>query len=254
MKAFCRVTLLCVCFSFVAVYSVDAQLILGIDFSAAQGYKDGPLVGQPAGAATKWIDGNPGDPADTFAVSNGAMVITPIGGANKWAYITFPVQSKGTLIVSWDWQYVGPEDSNVDIGFNVSDTENFGFDGNPALNWPEQGAMCRMQQDSNVIDVRNGNWEGGGSYQALQEFSYTDGKLVSMRYEINLDEQTYDCYAQKEGETEILLADGFGFRREMIAGLDSLTMWDDGTAATSSVIVDNIVVAGPASVGNWELH
>jgi len=182
------------------------------------------------------------------------MVITPIGGANKWAYITFPVQSTGTLTVSWDWQYVGPEDSNVDIGLNVSDTENFGLDNNPALTWNEQGTMCRMQQDSNVIDVRNGDWAGGGSYQASEEFGYTDGKLVSMRYEINLDEQIFDCYAQKEGEAEILLADDFGFRRELSAGLNAITLWDDGSAATSSVIIDNIVVAGPAAVSGWELH
>lgn len=245
--------LLCVGFLLVPVCGVSGQVILHIDFSAAQGYSDGLLEGQPAGAADTWTNGTAGTPPDSFVISNEAMVITP-ENLDRWVYLPFPNQNSGTITVTWDWQYVGPEDSNVDIGFNLSDVDNFGLDGNPDLTWNEQGTMTRMQQDSNEIDVRDGDWEGGGGYSAFEPFSYTDGKLVSMRFEINLDEQLYDCYAQKEGEAEVLLADDFGFRREYVTGLNAITMWDDGDATTSSVIVDNILIAGPALVADWELH
>ncbi len=210
-----------------SVSSINAQSIKYIDFSEAQGYTDGQLVGQPAGADVTWQSGS-SDPPDSFEVQDEQLVVTPTGEVDVWTYITFPPQTEGPMTVTWDWQYVGPEDSTVDVGFCISDTNNFDIDGDPNLGWPEQGAMCRMQQNTAVIDARFGDWFGGGQYQAAEEYPYTDGSLIHMRYVIDVDinVQTYDFFAQKEGEDEVQLADDFPYRREVTdQGLNAITMW-----------------------------
>ncbi len=240
------------CLLLVFVCVANAQLIKEIRFSAAEGYSDGLLEGQPAGADDVWTNGVADVSPDSFVVSNESLVITP-EGVDRWVYIAFPIQSSGAITITWEWQYVGPEDSNVDIGFCIAEMDNFMLDGNSDLTWNEQSCMTRMQQEANVIDVRDGDWAGGGSYSAFEDYPYTDGKLIFMRYEIDVENQTYDVYAQKEGEDEVMLADDYGYRRETIEGLNSITLWDDGDAVTSSVIIDNIVIAGPAAVSDWQL-
>lgn len=244
------------------VGNVHAQSIFQADFSSAQGYIEGPLVGQPAGAAQVWQDGAPSSPAVNFEVLDEAMVTTVDLGGNTWVYIMFPVQQE-FITATWDWRYVGPADGLVDTGINFSDTVNFNFDGNPALNWNEQGAMIRMTSDTangtGVIDVRDGDWEGGGSYGAMSEVKYQDGTTIHMRAEIDIVAWTYNVFARREGEQEVQLAQDFGFRRLPSAetnGLNCVALWEDvGDAAFegNQCIIDNIVVAGPASLPDWSL-
>lgn len=240
-----------------AVGGAQAQVIFSTSFSAAEGYVDGPITGQPAGGSAVWTDGYNVPAADYITVENGAMVCRQNGDdLDTWTYIEFPNQNSGDITVTFDWQYVGSAESNIDVGFCISDKINFEFDGNPALGWNEQSAMCRMQQAAAVIDVRNGDWAGGGTYAAEVSYPYTDGKKIHMRYEIDLDytDQYLTVYAQKEGESEVLLANKYGFRREYIDGLNTIAIWVDGNAADVMAIIDNIVIFGPADISNWPLH
>ncbi len=260
MKSILRCSILLIAVGLLVTFSTDAnaQLIKEVRFAAEEGYTEGPLLGQPAGADNVWQEGNEGAEGnrdEIWVVSDGKLVITQDGqGSAIWGYIEFPEQLEGMITVTWEWQYFGPEDGTVDIGLCISDTANFENDGNPALNWPEQSAMSRMQQNDGVIDVRDGDWFGEGDYAAFEEFPYADGILVYERFEIDLDNQTYDVYVQKEGQDEVMLADDFGFRYELIEGLNAVTMWVNGADLGTGAIVDNIVIAGPASVNDWALH
>lgn len=249
--------ILCVCAG-----GANAQLIFQSDFSSAQGYKDGPVAGQPAGASSVWISGNSSVPADNIVVQNGSLVTTVTGADSKWVYILIPVQ-KGAFTVTWDWQYIGPAGVFVDTGFCLSDTGNFGLDGNADPTFNEQGAMTRMTNDTTngtgVIDVRDGDWSGGGSYKVSKAVLYQDGKKISMRAEIDASSYYFDVFAKREGEQEVQIADDWGFRRLPTAetnGLNCVSIWEDLADAASvgnQCIIDNIVIAGPAPVSDWAL-
>ncbi len=245
-------------FVLVSCVHCEAQHIFSISFSEGEGYTDGPIAGQPAGSPSPW-EVSPADTADEFfMIEDEALVVTQVDTTDHWIFIEFPNQTSGTLIVTWDWKYVGPEDANVDVGFCISSLSNFDFDGNPAPNWPEQGVMSRMQQNDAVIDCRNGDWGGGGTYEALASFPYTGGNWISMRYEINANfaDQVFDCYAQEEGEDEVQLAEEFGYRRESPEeeGLNVISIWMSGDTLETQCIIDNIVIAGPAPVADWSLY
>lgn len=239
-----------------------AQLIFTADFSSAQGYKDGPVVGQPTGAASKWLNGIEAIPADNIVVQNGAMVTTVTGADSKWVIMMLPVQ-KTTITVTWDWKYTGPADRFVDTGFCISDTGNFAISGDTEPTFNEQGAMVRMTNDTTngtgVIDVRDGDWSGGGSYKVVTPVLYQDGKKISMRSEIDIKAWTFSVFAKREGEQEVQIADGYGFRRLPTAetdGLNCIAIWEDLASAEDvggQCTIDNIVIAGPASLSDWAL-
>ncbi len=254
-------------FSFIAlglcVGNVHAQVVFSTDFSSAEGYTDGLLVDQPAGASELWIDGVADTPAVNFEIVDEALVTTIDLTGSKWVYLMFPVQNE-TITATWDWRYVGPADGLVDTGINFSDSDNFTLDGNADLTWNEQGAMIRMTHDTvngtGVIDVRDGDWDGGGGYAVTNEVHYQDGVKIFMRAEIDIKAWTYDVFAQREGEDEIQIAEGYGFRRLPSAetdGLNCIAFWEDvsdDTFTGNQCIIDNIVVFGPTSVSNWSLY
>lgn len=241
--------------------SANAQTYFATSFSAAEGYADGELVGQPAGGDPVWIERNPDDPALSYAVANEQLVVTQKGSGSEWVSIEIPVINEGILTVTWEWQYVGPADGLVDFGFCISDSANFELiDGNPAATWNEQGAMVRMQTDAGNIDARNGDWEGGGSYAADATVNYQDGSKFSMRYEIDVFGLTFDAFATPEGGSEVQFADDYGFRRIPTVdtdGVNAVVLWVNGSEPDNQVILDNIVVSGPegpTQVTEWALY
>jgi len=244
----------------VIVPSGQAQVIFAADFSPAQGYQDGPVVDQPAGKTTVWLNGLNAVDNPAYAVLNEQLVITQEVDASgnafdRWILYPLPAQT-GKFTVTFDWQYVGPTDGSIDVGFCISATENFSIDGNDAPTYNEQGVMCRFQQGSKVFDACNGNWDGTSNYQRSEDIIFTDGTKYFMRYEIDATQavQTFDVYIRPEGGTEVKLADMFGFRRDCPNGLDTIAIWVDGSFADTKVIVDNILVAGPTPVTDWQLH
>ena len=259
MKA--KFGILTIGFILVATCGAQAQTIFFTSFSASEGYVEGPITDQPAGASNVWTDGVEAVPStDYITVENEKMVLAQNGdGADTWTYIQFPNVSEGNITVTFEWQYFGAEDANIDVGLCISDVANIELDGNTDLTWNEQSAMCRMQEANPVIDVRDGDWAGGGSYTALVSYPYTDGKLMYMRYEIDVDfpDQYLTVYAQKEGEDEVMLAENYGFRREWFDGLNSVMIWVDGGAADVKAEIDNILIAGPegpTGLTNWSLY
>ncbi len=251
-----------ICMALVCASPVFAQTVFQCNFSAAEGYSDGPLVGQPAGADDQWVDGVVNIPSEPYiVVENEQLMCNQLDGSDTWIWIPFPVQQEGDLTMTWDWQYIGPEDGNVDVGMNISDSVNYNLDGNPDLTWNEQGAMTRMQESNPIIDVRNGDWEGGGSYAADQEITYTDGSLFHMRMVVHIRDLTLDVYVQKEGESdEVMIAEGYGFRRIPSVetdGVNCLAIWLDGNTDGTSAMIDNILIYGddgPTNVNNWSIY
>lgn len=235
--------------------SVQGQVFESIDFSAAQGYVDGPLEGQPMGEDNVWTTGTAENGTSRFTIEDGKLVVTQNEDDNQWIYLTIPVQ-QGLFIITWDWQYIGDPESTVDFGVTFSDTVNFNFDGNPDLGFNEMGAMVRMNTDPD-LDVRDGDLDGGGTYASLVPYDYRDGSVINMRVEVDAFDFLVDVYAQKEGEDEVMLADDYGFRRITSAetnGVNAITMWSNGDEPGNQVIIDNFVFFGPADVSEWSLY
>jgi hypothetical protein len=118
--------------------------------------------------------------------------------------------------------------------------------------------------------ARGGDLAGGGSYLAWEEVIYNDGALIHMRAEIDTENEEFSAWAQRDGEEERQVADTYLFRRGIVDGLDTLTIWQNGNVAEEEnaalidagtglpqVIIDNIVIEGDfptTSVKHWSLH
>lgn len=230
--------------------NVFAQTVLSIDFSAAQGYAEGELLGQPAGGASVW-EKEPGTTPNGFWVENDALTFDQHGGANSFIIYSFPVITSGIVTASWEWQFLGPEDSTVDNGFCLSDSANFNIDNDgSAVDFNENTAMTRMTANSGIIDSVNSDGAGAGTYTATG-VDYRDGRVIPMMQVIDLVNQTYDVYA--EG---VLVGDDFGFRRNPQNGLDTLVLWNSGATVNFGMVLDNIVISvdeGGTAVQNWSL-
>jgi len=237
-----------------------AQEIMNVDFSAAQGYANGPAVGQPAGAANQWLDlfdtGISGIiTADGYIVENEELVIFQTEAGAAWIYIPFAPQTKGDLTLTWDWKYVGPVEENIDVGVSLSDSANYSLaiTTGSLSGWGRQTTSIRMQTNG-TLDLHNGT-----EYTALAPFSYTDGKVIHIRYIVHLDKKTFDVYAKKDGETEVALGIGYGYRRDVSAatgGLDHLSIWLSGSSSCEAHI-DNIVLiasSGNTAISDWFLY
>jgi len=247
----------------------NAQMI-EIDFDT---YSEGELLGQTQ-SGLEWMDGGAEDnPPTSFVVQNGELTLIPEEVRGQWIYLQFENQT-GPITVTWDWQYVGDPTGDVDVGLCISDADNFSLGDNPAMTWPEQGAMARMSEQIDdqtaILDARDGDLAGGGDYLAWEEVIYNDGALIHMRMEIDTENETFSAWAQKEGEEEAQIANEYLFRRGIVDGLDSLTLWQNANVEDPEnvalieageelprVIIDNIVIEGDfptTTVKHWSLH
>lgn len=240
----------------VFVMGVQAQVYLSVDFSAAQGYADGPVIGQPAKSAVQWTDFNPDTPATTYVVDNGALLIKEETVDAHWAVMDIPVM-KETFTAAWDMQFIGESAGIIDVGICFSDKANYELDGNSVPTYNEQGTMVRTNPQG-FIDARNGDLEGGGEYPATT-FNYQDGKKIHVRIEVDAKNLTYDVFLKKEGDaTETQIADDYFFRRmpsDQTGGLNCLAIWQQGAAAVvgSQCRLDNFIVYGKADVAAWSI-
>lgn len=244
--------------------SVEAQTIFSANFSEAQGYTEGPLVGQPANAEDQWVAATPDNVTDEFTVVDEHLEVTSNLTGGNWVTIPIEPQS-GVWTITYDVQLIGDfvgGETGANINVCLSDSNNFNLDGNPVPTWNEQGAMIRLNPSGN-IDVRNGNWDGTGDISAFEDFSYLDGRTVTIRAEIDVTEEWINAvWASYEGETdEVLLAEFYGFRRSTSNGqIDTIVIAEngsDGSADGLTVIIDNIEVfgsEGPTNVKHWSLH
>ncbi len=238
--------------------SPQAQLVKKINFSAAEGYTDGLLAGQPAGSGAQWTEASAVQGENVFTVKNEAMFVHPDGTSVIWLYMPFPAQKKNIITVTWDWQYFGPPEKKMDLGFTTTDTVNFLADGDPMTVFNEQCTPTRM---GDVVDARRGNdLVGGGDWISDNGVEYRDGVLVHMRMVVNSTDWVFDVYAQREGEEEVLVAADFLFRRAPSVetdGVNAISMWLNGGDPETSVVLDNILIVGPnpiTGVSDWNLY
>ncbi|MCZ7640332.1 MAG: hypothetical protein M5U12_32320 [Verrucomicrobia bacterium] len=212
--------------------SLQAQLITRVNFSAAEGYVDGPLWGQPARTGTPtWtcVSENTGD---TYvredgirhicqSITNGALCIRPdqnlgeLTSVMYWAF-PFPAQRKGPITVTWDWQFFptneiptdyDPTNNNyqatlqgTDVGFTLSDSANRTL-GDSAV-WAVFNELSTPTRMGGLCDSRyNGNGEygtcGGGGNWNDKGPQYKDGKKVHMKmvaYFGNPDDPANDSF------------------------------------------------------------
>lgn len=236
----------------------DAQLVKQINFSKAEGYVDGLLVGQPT-SGDKWTAASVAQGENCFNVLNEAMYVHPDGTGVIWVYINIPVQTKAPVTATWDWQYFGAPENKMDLGFTVSDSNNYNNDGDPNTIFAEQCTPTRM---GDLIDARKGDWNGGGNWISDNGVVYRDGVLVHMRMVIDPreGEWSFDVFAQREGEAEVQVADDFEFRLAPTAetnGVNDISLWLNGGNPETSVILDNIKIVGPdpiVDVNHWDLY
>ena len=269
--------LLWVCMLAFLTASSQAQLVKKVNFSKAEGYKNGQLIGQPVGGDTVWtsFSKNKGDNGvvageTVFAVSEERMVIHPDNSNDlldadgvkmdmMYLGLPFPVQKKGPVTLTWDWQFFGTEDLKTDLGFTCSDTENVKLgDSEEWAVFNELSAITRM---GDLVDARNGdgNFAGDGSWVSDNGIVYRDGVLIHMRMVVDLVNWTFDIFATREGEEEVQVADDFYIRRglsEKTGGVNSITMWLNGGNPDTYMTVDNILIVGPepyTAVDQWSL-
>ena len=275
-----------------ATAGLQAQLIKKINFSKAEGYTNGPLWGQPVGAGNAvWTcvsdnQGNSfvtnGQPWIVHTVTNGAMYIWPdqnfgtnTTGTIYWT-IPFPVQKKGPLTVTWDWQFFStnaiPEDydptnntynaslQGTDHGFTFADSANRMIDGVPFAVFNE---LCTPNRIAGVTDARyNTDYnlcDGGGNWNNIGP-EFKDGKMLHMKLvayfgnDASPTNNSFDVWAQREGEevwhttVNDTFPDGaFPMRRCPTPenGIDCLTLWLNGGTFSTHITVSNIRIVGP---------
>lgn len=247
----------------IGVTSVQAQTFFSATFSANEGYVDGPIMGQPANADLFWNNTNATVSVDTMKIENGALSVIGDGVGGKWIFIEYPVQ-QDTFTATFDVVYVG-DGTMTNIGVSFSDTFNFELDGNTFPTYNEQGAMIRFAGNG-VLDARNGDGAGGGSFSKLVSINYNDGVKLFFRAEIDAMGNFFSVYVRKDGEAEeVLVAEDYTFRRfnsEILNGLNCITIFDnnsDSSIPGVGLIIDNFVLYGPdgpsepVRVSEWNL-
>ncbi|MBD3265889.1 hypothetical protein GF373_04405, partial [bacterium] len=211
-------------FLFICCFAISVMSLSAANIEITfDGYAEGELLEQVQGDLT-WTDGRESHPALSYLIEDGQLVIVQQEDRGQWIYINFENQT-GPITVTWDWQFVGNEDQaeGIDVGFCLSDFDNFALGDNPETTWNEQGGMARMGVGG-VLDARFGDLEGGGDYFKDADVVYSDGALIHMRMEIDGSSDEYSVYAQRDGEDEIQIADAFFLRRAFVDGIDTLSI------------------------------
>jgi hypothetical protein len=228
-------------------------------------------------------------------ITNESMVIRPdqnFGEMKSVIYWAFPipVQKKGPITVTWDWQFFptneipadyDPTNNNyqatlqgTDLGFTLSDSANRMMDGDPYAVFNELSTPTRM---GGLCDSRyNGSGEygtcGGGGNWNDKGPQYKDGRKLHMKmtaYFGNPDDpadNSFDVWAQREGETDVwhttvndFYPDGkFPMRRcpgeaDGDPKIDCITMWLNTGTYSTYIVVDNIRVVGPEPVETYSV-
>lgn len=235
----------------------QAQVFSSADFSKDAGYADGSVLGQPTNAASQWTDANPGVPSVNFLVEDGKLSIIGDGTGGRWVYLPIPVQ-QGVFNFSFEGVYVG-DGTMTNIGVCLSDTENFNLDGNAVPTYNEQGGMIRFA-DNGLIDVRNGDGVGGGSFTKLADVPYNDGEVFYVRAVVDAYLWNITVFVRKQGQTEeTMIAEEYGFRRNnspVTEGVNALVIFDnnsDRSLPGIGLILDNFVLFGSTPVNEWSL-
>lgn len=241
-----------------AAGTATAQTLLDINFS--DGYTaNADLEGQQG-----WTRG--GTNATTnWVVEDGKLKSNSDTTSGQFIYKEFPLQT-GIVTATWEWQYTGDGTTASNTGFGLVDTANFNVNNNNILDFNEYSTLSRMATgitgNTDTIDARFGDLNGGIDFRATNPVAYKDGKMIKVRMVADVTTQTYDVFAQREGEAEVQLADDFPFRRGVSTtngGLNAVALFDDlNNASGPSITVDNIRITagsgGASEASAWDLY
>lgn len=229
------------------------QTLLDIDFTS--GYtQDADLEGQQ-----DWTKGG-ANAVTNFVVEGGLLRSWTDTTGGQFIYKEFPLQ-KGIVTLSWDWQYEGDGTTSSNTGIGLFDLDNMNVDNGNDIDFNEYSCLSRMAtgitNNTDTIDARFGDLNGGVDFRANPPVPYKDGKKISVRIVADIPNQKYDVFATREGEAEVQFADDFTFRRRVSAangGLNAVVIFDDlNNAAGPDITVDNIkVVAQDAATGAYD--
>ncbi len=225
----------------------QAQSTLSIHFSQKEGYAEGDLAGQPKSGEAAWYYGDQGVPLDAFIVNEALFVASDANGGKsrhkgRWILYTFPIYKTGTLTVIWEWRCVGSMHWGFDSGFSICDSRNFNCDRNPASGWEELSAIATLPPQGQIVECVDGDGRGGRNYVAMNDVEFRDGRKITMRMVIDIDEQEYDVYARPEGGDEVLIGENCGFRRSIQRGLDTIAIWENAMLGGAGIWFDNIII------------
>ncbi|MGI6458111.1 MAG: hypothetical protein ACOX5R_21170 [bacterium] len=247
------VAALVLCISFAGTVSAQENL-LEINFT------DGYTAGAELAGQQGWTQGA-GSAVTNWMVEDDLLRSHPDATGGQFIYLEFPVQ-QGIVTATWEWQYEGDGTVGSNTGFGLMDTANIELDNDGQIDFNELSTLCRMATGitdvPDTIDARYGDLVGGIDFRALTPVPYMDGTKITVRMVVDVSNQTYDVYAQREGEAEVQLADDFPFRRAVSqtnGGLNAVVLFDDlSNASGPSITVDNIrVSAGSSSAASgWE--
>ena len=242
---------------------LQAQLLYKTKFSAVEGYTNGWVIGQPS-VGNKWVNANDDWSYDTSgaytslndgkswwpegatepwyiatatnctAPGGGALKIASDGnyGTNAQTYffkMDFPVQRRGPVTVTWDWQFVStneippdydPTNNNYnavlpgyDHGFTLADYANrvaeFNDAGdtvpNPNWKYSELSTPFRLSTYQDGRHNPPGACGGTGGWNNYGPV-FKDGKVLHMKLVVHLTNaapeyvNTYEGWAQRDGE------------------------------------------------------
>lgn len=185
---------------------------------------------------------------DSTAVSNGTHLLSAVARdaagntavANGITVTADNIEIPQDAIISqaetWQNQSFSPETGLFEVEFEavpgaVPIDCVTGIAQGPASDYDDLAVIVRFNP-AGQIDVRNGD-----VYMADTVINYAEDFSYLFRIPINLETHTYSVYVKTNGDSEMLIADGYAFRtpQSSVTSLDTIAV----TAASGSHIVFN---------------
>lgn len=116
-----------------------------------------------------------------------------------------------------------------------------GFGNVEASSYLNLAAAVQFDQVTGTVRARN-----GGSYAAVNTFTYSAGVKYALEFTINVVAKTYSLTITAPGGSPITIATNYAFRTEQ-SGISSITHMSAVTTGSNNTVVENILVGEVAT-------